>query len=79
MHSDQTTLIYTIPNGDTWWLCREAVSGKAFVKHRGNASSGGHETDSDISDFLNRGPRKPEQEALLRLMADGAAGAMRAS
>jgi hypothetical protein len=73
MSGHQTRLIYSSPNGDTWFLCRESASGRAFVRHRANPSSGGHETDSDIDDFLSRGPHNPEHEALLRLIEDGVA------
>jgi hypothetical protein len=53
-------------------LCRNGTSGRAFVKHRANASSGGHETDIEIDDFLSRGPHTPEHQALLHLIEDGA-------
>jgi hypothetical protein len=72
---DQTVLIYGSPNGDTWFLCRGGASGHAFVRHRANASSGGHETDFEIDDFLNRGPHNPEHLALLRLIEGGALSA----
>jgi hypothetical protein len=74
MNADQTRLIYSSPNGDDWFLCCEGASGSVYVKHRANASSGGHETDLDIGDFLNRGPRNPEHEALLRLIGTLAHG-----
>ncbi|MGE5537055.1 MAG: hypothetical protein ACM30I_00440 [Gemmatimonas sp.] len=67
MSTGDTRLIYSSPNGDDWFLCRDDA-GRAFVKHRANVSSGGHVTDSDIGDFLNRGPRNPEHEALLRVI-----------
>jgi hypothetical protein len=55
MNANQNRLLYSSPNGDDWFLCCESASGRGFVKHRANASSGGHETDSEISDFLTRG------------------------
>jgi hypothetical protein len=72
MDAAQTVLIYSSSNGDTWLLCRDAASGRAFVRHRANASSGGHETDMEIEDFLGREPRHPEHQALLRLIEGGA-------
>jgi hypothetical protein len=39
----------------------------AFVRHQGNASSGGQITDIEIATFLS-GPPHPEQEALLRVI-----------
>jgi hypothetical protein len=73
MDADQTVLIYSSPNGDDWFLCQ--ASGRTFVKHKANPSSGGHETDTAIDDFLSRGPRNPEHEALLRALDNGAVAA----
>jgi hypothetical protein len=70
--ADQRILIYRSPNGDAWFLCHEHKSGHAFVKHHANPASGGTETDIEVDDFLAMGPRHPQHEALLRLMADGA-------
>lgn len=76
MDAAQTVLIYSSPNGDKWFLCHDGeASSHAFVKHKANASSGGHETDFEIDDFLNRGPHNPEHQALLRLIEDGALAA----
>jgi len=72
--SVQTRLIFSSPNGDDWFLAYDAVSERPFVQHRANAASGGHVTESDIGDFLGRGPHNPEHMALLRLigtLADG--------
>jgi hypothetical protein len=71
MDADRTVLIYSSPNGDDWFLCR--ASGRTFVRHKANASSGGHQTDSEIADFLGWGPRNAEHEALLRKIATDAA------
>ena len=63
-----TRELYQSPNGDRWLLVRDPVSGRAFVRHEPNAASGGQSSDADISDFLKRGPRNPEHDALLRLI-----------
>jgi hypothetical protein len=73
MKADVRTLIYSSPNGGAWFLCQEHMSGRAFIKHRADTSSGGHETDIGIAEFLSNGPCNPEHEALLRVMADGVA------
>jgi hypothetical protein len=59
--------LYRSPNGDNWFLARDAMTGTAFVRHQANAPSGGQVTDMEISAFLS-GPRNPEHEALLRLI-----------
>lgn len=79
MNVNQTVLIYGSPNGDNWFLCRDGASGRAFVRHRANASSGGHETDTEIDDFLSRGPHNPEHQALLRLIEGGALATTKAT
>jgi len=60
--------LYRSPNGDAWFLARDPATGKAFVKHQANATSGGQVTDIDIGAFLSGGEQHPEQEALLRLI-----------
>jgi hypothetical protein len=59
--------LYRSPNGDSWFLVRDPVTGSAFVRHQANASSGGHVTDIELGAFLS-GPQNPEHEALLRLI-----------
>jgi len=39
-----------------------------FVRHEANIPSGGKRTDIDIGEFLSRGQRNPEHQALLRLI-----------
>ena len=63
-----TRELYNSPNGDKWFLVRDPVDGRVFVRHQPNAPSGGQASDLDISDFLRRGARNPEHEALLRLI-----------
>jgi hypothetical protein len=57
--------LHRSPNGDTWFLTRNARTGLAFVRHQANASSGGQVTDVEINEFLG-GPQNPERDALLR-------------
>jgi hypothetical protein len=39
-----------------------------FVRHEPNAASGGRTAELEIGDFLVRGGRGPEHQALLRLI-----------
>lgn len=61
--------LYGSPNGDSWFLCRDPVTEEVFVRHEPNAPSGGRPSDIDVGVFLGRGPRNPEHQALLRLIA----------
>ena len=71
----ETRELYGSPNGDRWLLGRDPVAGRVFVRHEANAASGGQVTDIDIGDFLSRGARNPEHQALLRLIGALAAAA----
>jgi hypothetical protein len=64
----ETRELYSSPNGDRWLLGCDPT-GRVFVRHEANAASGGQVTDLDIGAFLSRGPRHPEHQALLRLIA----------
>jgi len=55
-------------NGDRWLLRRDPANGDVFVRHEANVPSGGKRTDIDIGEFLSRGQRNPEHQALLRLI-----------
>jgi hypothetical protein len=66
--------IYASENGDRWQLVRDAASGRVFVRHKANPSSGGHITDMDVDWFLNRGGGGPEYAALRRLLDRPAEG-----
>jgi hypothetical protein len=57
--------LYISPNGDRWFLARDATTGFAFIRHEANIPSGGQVTDIPIGVFLTL-PQHPEQEALLR-------------
>ena len=63
----ETRQLYRSPNGDSWFLARDPETGSAFVRHQGNAPSGGQVTDIELGVFLS-GPGSPEHEALLRLI-----------
>jgi hypothetical protein len=63
------THIYRSSNGDRWSLIRDSESGRTFVRHEPNASSGGRATDTDVDDFLSIDGPGPEFAALRRLLA----------
>jgi hypothetical protein len=56
------------PNGDRWSLVRDPESGRVFVEHTPNISSGGQTSHMEIGDFLAHGGHGPEHQALLRLI-----------
>ena len=56
------------PNGDRWSLIREPTSGRVFIEHAPNISSGGQTSRMEIGDFLAHGGHGPEHQALLRLI-----------
>jgi hypothetical protein len=60
--------LYSSPNGDRWLLKRDPATGNVFVRHEANVPSGGKRTDIDIGEFLSRGQRNPEHQALLQLI-----------
>ena len=64
----ETRELYSSPNGDRWFLGRDPTTGDVFVRHQPNIPSGGRPSDLDIGEFLSRGPRNPEHQALLHLL-----------
>ncbi len=58
--------LYSSPNGDRWYLIRDA-SGAVFVRHEANSASGGNIAHVEIGTFLSS-RRGPGQEELLRLI-----------
>jgi hypothetical protein len=62
--------LYRSANGDAWFLGREPADGRAFIIHQPNAPSGGRLTHIELGDFLRRESKGPEQQALLRLIAN---------
>lgn len=65
---EETRELYNSPNGDRWFLGRDAGTGRVFIKHEANLPSGGQVSDINIGAFLSRGPLNPEHQALLRLI-----------
>jgi hypothetical protein len=61
-------LYRSAPNGDRWSLAREDHSGRVFIEHEPNASSGGRTTQIEIGDFLAHDRGGPEHPALVRLI-----------
>lgn len=55
-------------NGDHWFLGTDDATNMDFILHRGNPSSGGHETISPVEVFLNTRPFGPERAALLAML-----------
>jgi len=64
----QTRELYSSANGDRWLLARDPGSGRVFVRHEPNASSGGATAEIELGPFLSRAARGPEHHALLRLI-----------
>ena len=59
---------YRSSNGDRWQLIRDTASGRSFVRHEPNLSSGGRTTDTDVEEFLNRTGSSPQNLALRALL-----------
>jgi hypothetical protein len=59
---------YRSSNGDRWQLIRDTASGRSFVRHEPNLSSGGRVTDTDVEEFLNRTGSSPENLSLRALL-----------
>ena len=59
---------YRSLNGDRWQLVRDTDSGRSFVRHEPNLSSGGRTTNTDIEEFLNRTGSSPQNLALRALL-----------
>ena len=63
-----TRELYRSPNGGRRTVVRDPGSGRVFVRHEPNLSSGGRASDIEVGDFLVRGGHGPEHQALLRLI-----------
>ena len=59
---------YRSSNGDRWQLISHTSSGRSFVRHEPNLSSGGRVTDTGVEEFLNRTGSSPENLALRALL-----------
>lgn len=64
----ETRELYRSSNGDRWHLARDPDSGRVFIKHEPNVSSGGRVSHIDIGTFLTAGGHGPEHQELLRLV-----------
>jgi hypothetical protein len=69
-----TQPIYRSANGDRWSLMTDTASGRKFVRHEANQSSGGHVTDTDVDDFLAVAGSGPEFAALRNLIGQTSDG-----
>ena len=64
----QESPLYSSENGNRWSLARDSGSGRIFVRHRPNLSSGGQASDVELGEFLTRGGLGPEKQELLSLI-----------
>ena len=64
----QERTLYSSENGDRWSLARDSGTGRVFVRHRPNLSSGGQTSDVELGEFLTRGGLGPEKQELLSLI-----------
>jgi len=55
---------YRSSNGDRWRFVRDTTSGRCFVRHKPNLSSGGRVTDTEVDEFSARTGSSPENLAL---------------
>jgi hypothetical protein len=67
--------IYRSSNGDRWRLISDPVSGRRFVRHEANPSSGGRITDTELDDFLSIEGSGPEHSKLRELLQTNGGGA----
>jgi hypothetical protein len=59
---------YRSSNGDRSQLVRDTDSGRSFVRHEPNLSSGGRITDTEVNEFLERTGSSPQNLALRALL-----------
>jgi hypothetical protein len=59
---------YRSSNGDRWQLVRDTTSGKSFVRHEPNLSSGGRTVETEVDEFLARTGSSPQNLALRALL-----------
>jgi len=60
--------LYQSSNGDRWSLVRDLESGRVFIRHEPNLSSGGQTSEIAVGDFLVCDAHGPEHAELLRLI-----------
>lgn len=66
--SIEARTLYQSSNGDRWRLARDTHTGRVFIQHEANLSSGGRVSEIEIGAFLSTGGRGPEHQELLRLI-----------
>jgi hypothetical protein len=59
---------YRSSNGDRWQLICDTASGRSFVRHEPNLSSGGRTIDTDVEELLNRTGSSPQNLASRALL-----------
>lgn len=64
----ETRTLYLSSNGDAWRLARDTGTGRVFVQHAANPSSGGKVSEIGVGAFLVRDAHGPEHRELLRLI-----------
>jgi len=64
----QTRELYSSANGDRWSLAHDPGSGRVFIRHEPDASSGGRRTGIEVGAFLSRDAHGPAHGELLRLI-----------
>jgi hypothetical protein len=62
-------IYHSAPNGDQWLLACDTDTGRVFVRHEPNLSSGGQVADIEIGAFLIGVGSGPEKQELLRLIS----------
>jgi hypothetical protein len=70
----ETRELYASPDGERWYLARQADSQQVYVLHVTQAPSGPRTTHIAIGEFLDGEGHPPEQQALLRLIGTLAEG-----
>ena len=64
----QTRTLYQSANGDRWQLARDQDTGRVFIRHEANLSSGGKASDIELGAFLSTSGMGPEKQELIRLI-----------
>ena len=65
--SSERRELYSSPNGDSWYLCRDS-RGKILVSHEPNTASGGRPSLIELGTFLATKNQGPEHQALRHLI-----------
>ena len=66
----RTRDLYRSQNGDRWCLARDSETGRVFIRHEANLSSGGQVTDLEVGVFLTMGGQGPEKQELMFLLGN---------